>query len=75
MREGEEHDVVAGEGRGIRRLELQVGERAQVRLHGDERLPGVLERGHRGDVELGVGAEQAQHLTARIAAGTSHGDR
>ena len=41
VRQREEDDVVAGErlGRGL--LQREVRERAQVRLHGDERLPGV----------------------------------
>ena len=75
VRQRQEHDVMASESRRIRRLQLKVGERPQVRLNGTQQLAGVLERGHGGDREIGVRREQSQHLTPGVAAGTSDGNR
>ncbi len=74
VRQRQEHDVVPGEVLGRRVDEHEVGERAQVWLHARQRLAGVRERRHRGDVELGVGCEQSQNLTAGIAACACNGD-
>ena len=57
VREREEDDVVAREHLGRRRRELEMGERAQVRLVLDEGLPGVRMRGDGADVEVGMGGE------------------
>jgi len=74
VRQGEEDDVVTGEILGGRRDEGQVGERTQVGLQRDERLPGVLESGDGGDGELRVRGEQPQELTPGIAACAGYGN-
>ena len=75
VRQSEEHDVVPGEDVGRRVPELEVRERAQVRLVQRERLTRVGMRGHRRDLDVGVCGEQAQDLAARIAGSAGNGDR
>ncbi len=74
VRQGEEDDVVAGEVFGSRIDEHEVGERPEVGLHARQRLAGVRERRDGCHVELRMGCEQPQHLTAGISAGACNGD-
>lgn len=74
VRQREEHHVVPAQVRRRRLHQRQVCQRPQVRLRRDERLPRVREGRHRPDVELGVGGEHTQELSARVAGGSRHGD-
>jgi hypothetical protein len=72
VREGEEDDVVPGEGLGGRLDEREVREGAQVGLQGDEGLTGVLERRDGRDLEVGVRSEEPEELTAGVPAGARY---
>jgi hypothetical protein len=74
VRQGEEDDVVTREVLGCRGDERQVGERAQVGLKRDERLPRVLERGDGGDGELRMRGEQPQEFAPGVAASAGDGN-
>lgn len=52
VRQCEEDHVGTGQRLGGRLAQGEVPQRREVGLHGGERLAGVLERGHRGDVEI-----------------------
>jgi hypothetical protein len=74
VRKGEEDDIVAVEHLGLGGLELEVRERAQVGLDGDERRPGVRVRRDSADFELRMGGEQPEQLAPGVAAGAGNGD-
>jgi hypothetical protein len=75
VREGEEDDVVPGEGLRRRRCEDAVGERHEVRLVLAEGGAGVAGGGHGADLHLGVAEEEAEQLTTGVAAGARDRDR
>ena len=74
VRQGEEDDVVTGQGLGVVALEDPVGERHQVRLQRAQRFPRVGAAGQGADPDVGVAEEQAQHLAAGVPTGTGDGD-
>ena len=74
MRQGEEDDVVAGEGLGGGLLEHPVGERHEVGLQHTEALAGVGPAGEGADLDVGVGEQQAQDLAPGVPAGSGDGD-
>ena len=73
VRQGQEDHVVAGQGLDGGLLEDPLGQRHEVRLEAAERLRRVGGTGQRADLDLGVGQQQPQQLTAGVPAGS--GDR
>ena len=74
VRQGQEDDVVAGEGGGVGGAQHAVGQRQQVGLEGAERGAGVGAGGQRADLHLGVGQQQAQELSPGVPARAGDGD-
>jgi hypothetical protein len=75
VRQGQDHDVVPGEGlrRGL--LEHPVGQRHEVGMVLAEAGAGTGRRGDGADRELGVAEREAEDLTTGVAAGSRHRDR
>jgi hypothetical protein len=74
VRQGEEDDVVALQhlGRGLLEHHPPVG--AQVTVHGSQLLARVGVRGDGSHLEIRMRAEQTQHLTAGVSAGSRNRD-
>ena len=74
VRQGEEDDVVAGEGLGAGLLEHPVGQRHQVRLQHAEALARVGPAGEGADLDVGVAEQQAEDLAPGVPTGSGDGD-
>ncbi|CAM5259464.1 hypothetical protein SCYAM73S_03419 [Streptomyces cyaneofuscatus] len=72
VRQREEDDVVTAEHLRRRRLQHPVGQRQQMRLQRAQALPRVGVAGQGADLDLGVGHEQTQQLTARVPTRSGH---
>ena len=75
VRQRQDDDVVAGEGRRVARLDDQVGVGRQVRLQLAEASAGARVGVHPGQAEVRVPGQQPAHLTARVPGGAGDPDR
>jgi hypothetical protein len=63
---GEEHHVAAGKGLGARLAKRKVYRAAQTGKHLRHRRAGLLARGDRSQLGLGVAGEQPEELDPRV---------
>ena len=75
MGQGQQDDIVPGQGGRLRGDEGAIGQGRQVRLVFGEHRTGAVAGAQRADPHLRVGEQQSQELTTGVATGTGHGHR